>query len=99
MKLDEKSISDELNKIDDWILTDSKKGISKNYSTKNFVEAVNAINKIKDLSEKADHHPDIHLTGYRNLTIELSTHSEGGLTNKDFDLAAEIDKLEIKLKQ
>jgi 4a-hydroxytetrahydrobiopterin dehydratase len=65
---------------------------------KDFVAAVALIDKIKDAAEAADHHPDIHLTGFRKLAIELSTHSAGGLTDKDFALAAEIERLPKSLK-
>jgi 4a-hydroxytetrahydrobiopterin dehydratase len=66
--------------------------IVKVYRNKNFVESVGFVNKIAILAEKADHHPDI-LIQYRNVTLTLSTHSQGGLTEKDFKLAGEIDAL------
>ena len=50
------------------------------------------MNKVAILAEKADHHPDI-LIQYKNVTLTLSTHSAGGLTEKDFGLAKEIDGL------
>lgn len=65
---------------------------------KDFVAAVALISRIKDAAEAADHHPDLHLTGYRSLAVELSTHSIGALSEKDFRLAAKIDKLPKKLK-
>jgi 4a-hydroxytetrahydrobiopterin dehydratase len=45
------------------------------------------------LAEAEAHHPDLHITGYRHLTIELSTHAIGGLSENDFILAAKIDEL------
>lgn len=62
------------------------------YKNKDFVESVGFVNKVAILAEKADHHPDI-LIRYRNVTLTLSTHSQGGLTGKDFKLAGEIDAL------
>ena len=62
------------------------------YKNKNFVESVGFVNKVAILAEKADHHPDI-LIQYKNVTLTLSTHSKGGLTEKDFKLAGEIDAL------
>jgi 4a-hydroxytetrahydrobiopterin dehydratase len=44
------------------------------------------------LAEQSDHHPDITLN-YNKVTLNLSTHSAGGLTNKDFDLAGHIEKI------
>ncbi|HSC36085.1 MAG TPA: 4a-hydroxytetrahydrobiopterin dehydratase [Thermodesulfobacteriota bacterium] len=62
------------------------------FKNKDFVESVGFVNKVAILAEKADHHPDI-LIRYRNVTLTLSTHSQGGLTGKDFKLAGEIDAL------
>ena len=65
---------------------------------KDFMAAVQLIGRLARLAEKEDHHPDIHLTGYRKLRVELSTHALGGLSEKDLVLAAKIDKLPKKLK-
>ncbi len=65
---------------------------------KDFMAAVRFVNDIAKLAESEDHHPDIHLTGYRNLRIELSTHAIGGLSENDFILAAKIDELPRELK-
>ena len=66
--------------------------IVKVYKNKSFVDSLGFVNKVAILAEKADHHPDI-LIQYRNVTLTLSTHSKGGLTEKDFNLAREIDAL------
>ena len=76
-----------------WQKTVDGKSIFREYVMKDFVSAVGLINKIAELAEAADHHPDIHLTGYKRLRIELSTHSVGKLTEKDFNLAEKIDAL------
>lgn len=55
-----------------------------------FLQAIEAVNRVAERAEAADHHPDIDIR-WRTLTFRLSTHSAGGLTAKDFDLAAEID--------
>jgi len=60
---------------------------------KDFLDAVKLIQRIAPVAEAEDHHPDLHLTGYRKLTIELSTHAIGGLSENDFILAAKIDQL------
>lgn len=60
---------------------------------KNFMECIDLVNKIAELAEEQDHHPDIHLTSYKNLRIEVYTHSEEGLTEKDYKLARGIDGL------
>ena len=75
-----------------WELVDGK-AIRKTVKCKDFLDAVALIQKIAPFAEAEDHHPDLHLTGYRKLTIELSTHAIGGLSENDFILAAKIDQL------
>ena len=50
------------------------------------------------IAEAEGHHPDLHLEGYRNLSIEIWTHAIGGLSENDFILAAKIDLLPVKVK-
>ncbi|HUZ43995.1 MAG TPA: 4a-hydroxytetrahydrobiopterin dehydratase [Acidimicrobiales bacterium] len=54
--------------------------------------AVDFVNQVADLAEEADHHPDIALS-WRTVTLELWTHTAGGITGLDLDLAARIDQL------
>lgn len=81
-----------LRDIHGWELIDGK-AIRKTIKCENFLAAVSLIQKIAPIAEAEDHHPDLHLTGYRKLTIELSTHAIGGLSENDFILAAKIDQL------
>ncbi len=67
--------------------------LRKMVTCKGFLDAVGLIQRIAPIAEAEDHHPDLHLTGYKRLTIELSTHSIGGLSENDFILAAKIDQL------
>ena len=60
--------------------------------------AVGFINKIAAIAEGEDHHPDLRLTGYRKLRIDLSTHAIGGLSENDFILAAKINEVPVELK-
>jgi 4a-hydroxytetrahydrobiopterin dehydratase len=73
-----------------WELSD--KAIKKKFTFESFMPAVEFVNRIAPAAEAADHHPDI-LINYKRVTLTLSTHSEGGVTEKDFALAGEIDKL------
>lgn len=82
-----------LNEVNDWQITDDGLSITRELVCKNFVDAVELINKIKDIAESEDHHPDLHLTGYKQLRIDLSTHAIGGLSKNDFIVAAKIDEL------
>ena len=88
--LSEEKIREELKGLEGW----EHKGneIVKQFKFKNFVESVGFVNKTAILAEKADHHPDI-LIRYNKVNLTLSTHSEGGLTEKDFNLAHEIEKV------
>lgn len=58
-----------------------------------FSRAMGFVNRVADAAEAANHHPDIHVHGWNKVRLELSTHSEGGLTQGDFDMAARIDEL------
>lgn len=76
-----------------WTLAPDAKSITVSYVMKDFVSAVARIGQIAEVAEREGHHPDIHLTGYKNLRIDLSTHAIGGLSENDFILAAKIAKL------
>jgi 4a-hydroxytetrahydrobiopterin dehydratase len=58
-----------------------------------FLAAIARVNAIAEVAEQAGHHPDILVHGWNKLRLELSTHSEGAITDADFDLAARIDLL------
>lgn len=91
-------IADLLKIVPAWRLATDSKSISREFLMKDFMAAVQLIDAVATEAEAADHHPDVHLTGYRHLSFVLSTHSEGGLSEKDFALAAKIDALPKQLK-
>jgi len=66
--------------------------IRKQYTFKDFLEAIAFVNRLAPKVNAADHHPDI-LVNYKKVTLTFSTHSEGGLTDKDFLGAATADRL------
>ena len=68
------------------------KALHRRYTFKSFVDAIAFVNRIAEAAEKAGHHPDITIN-YNVVGIALSTHSEGGVTDKDFELAKAIDSL------
>jgi 4a-hydroxytetrahydrobiopterin dehydratase len=90
MVLNELEIRQKLANFPDWMT--SGQFISKTYKFKDFIQAVEFINRLVAPAEKAGHHPDIQIS-YNQVTIHLSTHDAGGITQKDFDLAAEIVKI------
>jgi len=83
----------QLQLLPNWQLSEDAKWIHRKLIFKNFVQAVSCINKISELAEAEAHHPDLHLTGYRNLEIAISTHAIDGLSENDFILASKIDVL------
>lgn len=64
----------------------------KTFELEDFMAVVNLINAVAPRAEAADHHPDMFIN-YRRITFTLSTHSEGGVTEKDFALLDEIEQL------
>jgi 4a-hydroxytetrahydrobiopterin dehydratase len=82
-----------------WRLTGDGKRIRREWRVKNFAAGLDFFQRVGQLAEEEDHHPDLHLTGYRNAAVEISTHAIGGLSENDFILAAKIDTLPVELKQ
>ncbi|TFG77140.1 MAG: 4a-hydroxytetrahydrobiopterin dehydratase [Thermodesulfobacteriales bacterium] len=87
--LSENEINEGLSSLEGWRQEGNQ--IFKQFKFKNFVESMGFVTKVAILAERVDHHPDI-LIEYSKVTITLSTHGEGGLTQKDFNLANEIQK-------
>jgi 4a-hydroxytetrahydrobiopterin dehydratase len=87
-RLIEKEIREKLNGLPEW--ERKRQEISRVYVFSGFIPAMAFVNHVADLAERMDHHPDI-LIQYKKVTLTLSTHSAGGLTNLDFDLARKID--------
>jgi 4a-hydroxytetrahydrobiopterin dehydratase len=81
-----------------WRLTNDAKAIRREWRVKDFLTAIGFFDRVAHIAEDEDHHPDLHLTGYRNVAVEISTHAVGGLTENDFILAAKIDQLPVSLK-
>lgn len=77
--------------LHDWQLNEAGTLISRQWKLKNFVQAMKLVNVAAELAEQEQHHPDLHVTGYRQVRIELTTHAVGGLSENDFILAAKID--------
>jgi len=75
-----------------WAHDASKPAISRSFKFKNFSEAFGFMTRVALAAEARDHHPDWS-NSYNKVEISLSTHSAGGVTEKDVSLAAVIDKL------
>jgi 4a-hydroxytetrahydrobiopterin dehydratase len=92
-KLTETEIKDYLEDIPLWNLDGGE--IVRELVGANFPAAIGIVNSIAVIAEAMDHHPDIFIYGWNKVRIRLTTHSAGGLTENDFELAKKIEKLNI----
>jgi len=90
LKLSQKTARRRVAQLANWTLT--KSVIVRDFRFKDFVEAMRFVNRLAKLAEAANHHPDIVIR-YNKVRLILTTHDEGGLTEKDFRLANKINKL------
>ena len=77
-----------------WQIVNEGQRIRREWTASNFMSAMVFFQAVAELSEDENHHPDIHLEGYRNVRIEIWTHAIGGLSENDFILAAKIDEID-----
>jgi 4a-hydroxytetrahydrobiopterin dehydratase len=89
-KLSRDEIERRINTLNGWTLDGD--AIRKQFTFKGFPEAVAFVERLVPEAEAADHHPDITIN-YRRVTLSYSTHSEGGLTEKDFAGAQMADRV------
>lgn len=87
-----------LESIPEWRLSSDGKRIRREWRVEDFECGLEFFEEVGELAEDEGHHPDLHLTEYRNVAIELWTHAVGGLTENDFILAAKIDQLPVEIK-
>ncbi|HEY4526813.1 MAG TPA: 4a-hydroxytetrahydrobiopterin dehydratase [Candidatus Paceibacterota bacterium] len=81
-----------LKQVDNWTLSDDAKSISKEFTFKNFADALSFANKIGAIAEDEGHHPDLTVA-WGKVGVSLTTHAIKGLSENDFILAAKIDAL------
>ncbi len=93
-KLSDQEVAAKLKTLQGWERIDlgGKPAIAKTFKTGNFLAGLGFVTKIAVLAERVNHHPDVVLT-YPRVTVQLTTHDAGGLTHKDFDLAANLDQI------
>ena len=82
-----------LPQVPGWEVSPDHTLLSHDYECRDFAEALAFLEQVGALAEAEGHHPDLHLTAYRYLRIELFTHAIGGLSQNDFILAAKINQL------
>lgn len=83
-------IKEGLKKIPEW--EHDQKAIERVFEFDDFQQSIDFVNAVAEIAEEEDHHPDIDIR-YNKVRLRLSTHSEGGLTQLDFQLAEKIDTL------
>ncbi len=87
----------QLEELKGWELVRDGQRIRKSWQVKDFMAGIRFFEKCAVVAEDDGHHPDLHIEGYRNVSVELWTHAIGGLSENDFILAAKIDQLPIEL--
>jgi len=85
--------------LDGWQLTDDHKMIYRGFILRNFMTAIDLVVRIAAVAEDEKHHPDIHLTQYRNLRVGLTSHDLGGLSEKDILVARKINELYLLINK
>lgn len=81
-----------LERVGGWKLKENR--IQKIYTFKDFKESMEFVNRVADLAEEEGHHPDIAIS-WNKVTLTLTTHAIGGLSQNDFILAAKINKMKL----
>jgi 4a-hydroxytetrahydrobiopterin dehydratase len=89
---DEAGIAEKLNDLPGWFYENG--WIRRNYKTDGWPTTLMLVNTIGYLAEAAYHHPDLAVT-WAKVTVKLSTHSAGGITDKDLELARKIDEVSL----
>jgi len=89
--LSEKEINKKLKNLNGWYFSNGS--VKKKFKTKGYPQTVGLVTSVAALCQQFDHHPDYILMKYSEVEISFSTHSTGGVTDKDMQIAEEIEKL------
>jgi 4a-hydroxytetrahydrobiopterin dehydratase len=90
VKLERHQVAEQLQRLPHWTLQGDQ--IERLLTFENFVDAMIFVNRVAEVAEELGHHPDIRIV-YNRVTLALSTHDAGGLTQMDFQMAQRIDSL------
>ena len=90
VRLSQEQVSERLKTLTGWILDGET--VVKKFKFPDFQKAIGFVNKVAEVAEDLNHHPTI-VINYNRITLALTTHSAGGLTEKDFQMAARIDAI------
>lgn len=89
-RLSSEEIETNLSDLNDWTIGNDK--LSKKFEFTNFAESLSFVNRVGEIAERLDHHPDV-LFGWGYAEFFITTHDAGGITARDFELAKEIDEI------
>lgn len=88
-RLEEPLVTELVAELEGW--SSDGKRIEKTFRAKGWKSAIAFVQRIAELATEQNHHPDIHVEGYRNVRVVLTTHVSGGISQADIDLARAID--------
>lgn len=89
--LEEPLLTELVSALEGWA-SDGKR-LEKTFTLRGWKSAIGFVNAVADAATEADHHPDIHVEGYKRVRVVLTTHVTGGISQADVDLATTIDRL------
>ena len=89
--IDEAALTAALTDLPDWTLDGH--ALTRTVRCRDWLDAIALVNAVAEEAQRRDHHPDLSITGYRNVTFRLTSHDSGGITRRDVDLARRIDEL------
>ena len=91
--MNKEEAEEHVKKFKGWKLVDDT--IEKDFKFSNFKQAIGFINRVADVAEAENHHPDIILWNWNNMKLKLTTHAIKGLSKEDFALAARVDSIKL----
>ena len=91
-------IKEFMDRVPGWTLEEQKQ-IHKDFSFKDFREALSFINEVGDVAEYEGHHPDLFLHNWNKVRVSLSTHALKGLSENDFIMASKIDRTKSEMAE
>ncbi len=92
-KLTQEEVLQKLNSTSGWVLEGNS--IKKRFVTRNYPSTMGFVTAVGGLCQRHNHHPDYVLMWFKEVEVSFSTHSAGGVTQKDVDIALEIEKIPI----
>jgi len=85
-------INEKLKSLTDWSYDDSSKSLIKTFQFKSYLKNIGFVNAVAWIANKMNHHPDLEVS-FNKCVVKITTHDENGISEKDFELASQIDLL------